>query len=134
MIEIIFDKAKRNEYLSKKNKTIPKGTPELVIQQKIGSRVIVDFLQLVKDLCKLKNIKIDFPNLASHKNKEEIYLSMKNAISNLKTSTKNSLLIIYENTLNLTNILSLNYEMLEAERQKIEEKEESFYKGKIVLK
>ena len=134
MIEIIFDKAKRNEYLSKKNKTIPKGTPELVIQQKIGSRVIVDFLQLAKDLCKLKNIKIDFSNLASHKNKEEIYLSMKNAISNLKTSTKNSLLIIYENTLNLTNILSLNYEMLEAERQKIEEKEESFYKGKIVLK
>ena len=134
MIEIIFDKAKRNEYLSKKNKTIPKETPELVIQQKIGSRVIVDFLQLAKDLCKLKNIKIDFSNLASHKNKEEIYLSMKNAISNLKTSTKNSLLIIYENTLNLTNILSLNYEMLEAERQKIEEKEGSFYKGKIVLK
>lgn len=134
MIDVIFDKAKRNEYLSKKNNAIPKETPELVIQQKIGLRVIVDFLQLVKDLCKLKNIKIDFPNLASHKNKEEIYLSMKNAISNLKTSTKNSFLIIYENTLNLTNILSLNYEMLEAERQKIEEKEGSFYKGKIVLK
>lgn len=117
MIDVIFDKAKRNEYLSKKNKTIPKETPELVIQQKIGSRVIVDFLQLVKDLCKLKNINIDFPNLASHKNKEEIYLSMKNAISNLKTSTKNSLLIIYENTLNLTNILSLNYEMLEADKK-----------------
>lgn len=134
MIDVIFDKTKRNEYLSKKNKTIPKGTPEFVIQQKIGSRVVIDFLQLVKDLCNLKNIKIDFPNIANSKSKEEIYLSMKNAISNLKTIIKDSLVIIYENILNLTNILSLNYETLEAERQKVEEKEGSFYKGKIVLK
>ena len=134
MIDVIFDKTKRAEYLSKKNKTIPKENPELVIEQKIGSRVIVDFLQLVKDLFHLKNIKIDFPNIASSKSKEEIYLSMKDAISNLKTNTKNSLIIIYENILSLTNILSLNYEMLEVERQKVEEKEGSFYKGKIVLK
>ena len=134
MIDVIFDKIKRNEYLSKKNRTILKETPELVIEQKIGSRVVIDFLQLIKDLCNLKNIKINFPNIASSKSKEEIYLSMKNAIFNLKTNTKDSLIIIYENILNLTNILSLNYEMLEVERQKVEEKEGSFYKGKIVLK
>ena len=134
MIDVIFDKTKRADYLSKKNKTIPKEMPELVIRQKIGSRVIVDFLQLVKDLCNLKNIKIGYPKFATHKNKEEIYLSMKNAISNLKSNTKDSLIIIYENILNLTNVLSLNYEILEIERQKIEEKEGNFYKGKIVIK
>ena len=134
MIDVIFDKTKRAEYLSKKNKTILKETPELVIRQKIGSRVIVDFLQLVKDLCNLKNIKIDYTKFATHKNKEEIYLSLKNAVSNLKSNTKDSLIIIYENILNLTNVLSLNYEILEIERQKIEEKEGNFYKGKIVIK
>lgn len=134
MIDVIFDKIKRNEYLSKKNRTIPKETPELVIEQKIGSRVVIDFLQLVKDLCNLKNIKIDFPNFVSPKSKEKIYLSIKNAISNLKISTKDSLIIIYENILSLTKILSLNYDIIENERQKVEEKEGSFYKGKIVLK
>ena len=38
MINVIFDNAKRNEYLSKKSKTISEGTPEIVIQQKIGVR------------------------------------------------------------------------------------------------
>ena len=42
MINVIFDNTKRNEYLSKKSKTIPEGTPEIVIQQKIGTRVIID--------------------------------------------------------------------------------------------
>ena len=42
--------------------------------------------------------------------------------------------MIYTNILNLTNVLSLNYETIEKERQKVEEKEGSFYKGKIVLK
>ena len=73
--------------------------------------------QEMTSLCHLKNIKIDFPNIASSKSKEEIYLSMKDAISNLKTNTKNSLIIIYENILSLTNILSLNYEMLEADKK-----------------
>ena len=120
--------------MSKKNRTILKETPELVIEQKIGSRVVIDFLQLIKDLCNLKNIKIDFPNFVSPKSKEKIYLSIKNAISNLKISTKDSLIIIYENILSLTKILSLNYDIIENERQKAEEKEGSFYKGKIVLK
>lgn len=38
MINVIFDNAKRNECLSKKSKTISEGTPEIVIQQKIGVR------------------------------------------------------------------------------------------------
>ena len=38
MINVIFDNAKRNEYLSKKSKTISEGTSEIVIQQKIGVR------------------------------------------------------------------------------------------------
>ena len=44
MINAIFDKEKRNDYLKKKNKSIPSETPELIVKQKIGTRVIVDFL------------------------------------------------------------------------------------------
>lgn len=134
MINVIFDKTKRNEYLSKKNKTIPAGTPELAIQQKIGTRVIVDFLQLVKDICYLKNIKLDSPNLKNFKSKDDIYFSINSAILNLANQTKNSLTIIFENILNLINLLSLDYDILEIERQKVEEKEGSFYKGKFVIK
>lgn len=43
MINVIFDKEKRNEYLKKKNKSISSETPETIIKQKIGTRLIVDF-------------------------------------------------------------------------------------------
>ena len=59
MINVIFNQEKRSEYLAKKNKILPEGISEVAIQQKIGTRVIVDFLQLIEDVCELKDININ---------------------------------------------------------------------------
>ena len=134
MINVIFDKTKRKEYLSKKNKTIPENIPEIVIQQKIGTRVIVDFLQLIKDMCELKNLQLNLLNENSHKSKEEIIISIENSIKNIEQQAQESLIQIFYEILNLTKLLSLNYDKIECERQKVEEKEGSFYKGKFVIK
>lgn len=134
MINVIFDNTKRNEYLSKKSKTIPEGTPEIVIQQKIGTRVIIDFLQLIKDMCELKNLHLNLSDTNSNKNKEEIIISIQSSIKNVKKQSQESLVQIFYNIMNLINLLSLNYDKMECERQKVEEKEGSFYKGKFVIK
>lgn len=134
MINVIFDNTKRNEYLSKKNKAIPEGTPEIVIQQKIGTRVIIDFLQLIKDMCELKNLHLNLSDTNSNKNKEEIIISIQSSIKNIKKQSQESLVQIFYNIMNLINLLSLNYDKMECERQKVEEKEGSFYKGKFVIK
>ena len=39
MIDVIFVKQERDKYLAKKNKLISENMPELVIRQKIGTRV-----------------------------------------------------------------------------------------------
>lgn len=134
MINVIFNKTKREEYLYKKNKIITENTPEIEIRQRIGTRVIIDFLQLIKDLCDLKHIKLKAASSESGKNKDEIYLAISGAISNIKSNTEDSLLTIYKNILNLIDLLLLNYMDIEIERQKVEEKEGSFYNGKIVVK
>lgn len=133
MIKVIFNKEKRSEYLEKKNKAIPEGTPEIVIQQKIGTRVVVDFLQLIKDTCGLKSLKQDFSYELISQTQEEIYSSIKLAIENLKSKTNDSLVLIHKNIMSLIKILSLTYDNLEQERQRIEEKEGSFVKGKFVI-
>ena len=133
MISVIFDKSKREEYLTKKNKKIPEGTPELVIQQKIGTRVIVDFLQLVKDMADLKKLSIKVEDNTNFNSHEQIQKSIKLHISNLDFNIEMSLKGIYSSIINLIEILSLNVDDLETERQRIEEKEGSFFKGKIVI-
>lgn len=133
MINIIFNKEKRSEYLAKKNKIIPEGTPEIIIQQKIGTRVVIDLLQLIKDTCELKGFKQDFSHVLISQTQEEIYNSIKLAIEELKSKTNDSLIIIHKNIISLIEILSLSYDNLEQERQRIEEKEGSFLKGKFVI-
>ena len=133
MLNVIFDKGKRIEYLTKKSKTIPIGTPEIAVQQKIGTRVIIDFLQLIYDICEFKGLKQNFSYEFILRTKEEIYNSIKLAIEELKNKTNDSLVLIHKNIMSLIGILSLSYNNLEQERQKIEEKEGSFLKGKFVI-
>jgi len=135
MINVIFDKEKRNEYLKKKNKSISSETPETIIKQKIGTRLIVDFLQLIKDLSFLKKINITFSETETNiKNEFEIYNSLKIEILNLKTNTNKSLNKIFNIVLYFIRFLSLDYDKLEIKRKEIEGKEGSFLKGKIVIK
>lgn len=133
MINVIFDKEKRNEYLSKKNKSIPEETPEIAIQQKIGTRVIVDFLQLTKDMSELKNYNLNFSYEKKDIGKDDIYKSIEIAINNLQYKTEDSLMKIHKNIGYLIHLLSLSYDKIEEERQRVEEKEGSFLKGKIVI-
>jgi len=134
MINVIFNYKKRNEYLLKKNKVIPEHTPEILIQQKIGTRVIVDFLQLIKDFCDLENINIKSDFAVCNKDKDSICKSLKSAIDNLKIETQNNLQIIFDNVLCLIDLLKLKYEDMEKERIVVENNEGSFRNGKFVIK
>lgn len=91
-------------------------------------------LQLIKDLSFLKKINITFSETANIKNEFEIYNSLKIEILNLKTNTDKSLNKIFNIVLYFIRFLSLDYDKLEIERKKIEGKEGSFLKGKIVIK
>ena len=135
MIDVIFDENQRRFYLRKKGKIIDDNIPEIVIQQKIGTRVIVDFLQLVKDVCELKSIKVKSTCRHNKIEKEKIKLTLENAILELKTNDRIEIGIdlIYDVILSLAETLSLKYEVLEMERQKVEDLEGSFYNGKYVL-
>ena len=135
MIDVIFDKDKRQTYLQAKGKTIDKSIPEIVIQQKIGTRVIVDFLQLAKDVCEFKSIKKVNISQENKIEKEKIKSILDNAVSDLETNKKieEGIALIYNAVLSLAKALSLEYETLEKERQKVENMEGSFLNGKYVV-
>ena len=134
MIDVIFVKQERDKYVAKKNKLISENMPELVIRQKIGTRVIVDFLQLIKDFCDLKNLSINFEFEVCNKDKENICKSLKYAINNLKVEPQTSVQIIFENVFSLMDLLQLNYEDMEKERIIVENKEGNFRNGKFVIR
>ena len=133
MIDVIFNRNKRQQYLENKGKSIPCGTPELVVKQKIGTRVIVDLLQLIKDLRQFfgKNITLKKHNILPGTVEDTKFL-LNNAISIMNTDTYNAINQMYNATAQLSILLELNLDDLEIERQKVEEKEGSFLKGKIV--
>jgi len=135
MIDVIFDESARNKYLKEKNKIIPEGTPIIKIQQKIGARVVIDFLQLIKDWSLLKEIdfKLEINKNDKIVNKEEIIEVLRKGINQLKDNTEKGLYSIFNEINDLIILLKLNYEELENERKVIEEREGSFYKGKFVV-
>ena len=133
MIDVIFDKYKREEYLLVKKKDISKEIPERIVKQKIGERVCIDFLQLIKDLCELKNLNLKFENKSKSLTQEEIYNSIHHAILNLNSCLEESLKVIYCCICSLMTLLFLDFNTIELQREIIEKKEGSFIKGKIVL-
>ena len=133
MIDVIFNKEKRLKYLQSKGKVVDDNILEIVIQQKIGSRVIVDFMQLTLDICSAKNIKFqELNNIKLEKEKIKDYII--EALSNIREEFDNSVSKICGAYICLAEILQLNITNLEMERQKIEDKEGTFYKGKFVIK
>lgn len=134
MIDVIFDESARSKYLVEKNKIIPEGTPLIKIQQKIGTRVIIDFLQLIKDLTQFlgRTITIN-ENEINECCAKEIKENIAKYVSLLKENTITKLEKIYTNILSLSKLLKLDFSELEKERIVVEEKEGSFYKGKYVF-
>ena len=105
----------------------------MVVKQKFGTRVIVDLLQLIKDLRQFfgKNITLKKHNILPGTVEDTKFL-LNNAISIMNTDTYNAINQMYNATAQLSILLELNLDDLEIERQKVEEKEGSFFKGKIV--
>lgn len=134
MIDVIFDKEARQNYLTKKNKTIPQGTPEIKVQQKIASRVLPDLLQLVNDFCSYFSVKLQDTIKANNLNSiAELKASLATNLNRLTVSTQESLENIYADIFFLVEQLKLDIKALETERKAIEEKEGSFFNGKIVI-
>ena len=73
-INIIFDKNARKAYYQqdKKPKQDITGLTEKQIQQKLGLRVVVDFFQLIKDLCNFYEIDIKTEKIDYYFSNDEI--------------------------------------------------------------
>ena len=117
-----------------KNKIMPEGIPLIRVQQKIGTRVIVDFLQLIYDLTKVIEVGFNFNiQVRDEVTEKEIKENIEKNVFSLKENTIVKLEEIYINIFELSKLLDLNFNELENERKVIEEKEGSFYKGKYVV-
>ena len=134
MIDVVLDKTARQDYLVKKNKTIPDGATEQQIRAKIGLRVVVDFVQLVMDSCKA--ISVDYNSLVVTKqniNLMDTKQKLSNIVENLNSSfDKTNLESILSIVTNFAVGIGLDMDRVESERKKVEEREGNFYRGKLV--
>ena len=136
---LIFDKEARMEYFLKDKK--PKrikidDLSEEEIQRVLGKNVIIDFLQVLMDLCNF--YEIDFNTLSSCPQKiakEGISAKIKENIDNLLSNKKikQSIEQIYTANIALANLLKLDLNDIEKQRKIIEQKEGCFFKGKYVV-
>lgn len=139
-IDVIFDRNAREDYFinDKKPKPNIENMSESEIQQKIGLNVVVDFIQVVRDICEF--YKYDFKKLSSKSHnkitKEEIKRNIKNDINNLfiRQDIFDRINDIYQNAIYLANLLNLDLELIEQTRKEKEEKQGNFFNGKYVIK
>lgn len=134
----IFDKKAREEYFKlKKPKRINiENLSEEETQRVVGKNVIVDFMQIIMDLCGFYKIDIKtLKNKDQTMEKEEIFAKIKEGIDNLllKKKINPSIEIIYNCNVALANMLGLDLNDIEMQRKAVEQKEGSFLKGKYVL-
>ena len=136
-VEIIYNKDARRKYWEqdeKPKKIKLEDYSEKKLQQLIGMNVVVEFLQLIHDLCQFN--KIDFnalkkqpQNLNFNEVKQELRINIEKIDGNIKIALNNILNII----LSLINLLNLNYDIVEKKRLEKEKKQGNFYNGKYVL-
>lgn len=141
MIEVIFNAKKRQKYLEEKHKTIPPETSEFEIQQKIGLRVLADFLDLETSLAKCYNLSLKQDSLMIESSLKYLKLDSKRLSKNvcklckkLQKGNKMAeiLLKINENLKTIAVYLKFTFEDIKTFADEIEKKEGSFYKGKLV--
>lgn len=136
-VDVIFDKAARKNYweTDEKSKSFNlEDFSEEELQRKIGLNVVVDFLQLTRDLCQFYEIELrrQNPNKLSVediKKQYEINIKSLDDESEIQSSVEN----ILRTTISLMNLLGLAFEDVEQKRKEKEEKQGSFYKGKYVI-
>ena len=137
MIDVIFDSVARAEYLKVKGKDIPKGVSEVVVKQKIGLRVLVDFLDLTISLCMVCGF--NYEELLIYNDNylvdggifKELFIEAVNKIASEKTNEEN-IKGLAQAVMMLVNNLKLDIDVVEEERLKVEKAEGSFLNGKIL--
>lgn len=137
MIDVIFDEEKREEYLKKKGKEIPKNVSEVVVKQKIGLRVLVDFLDLAVSLCMVCGY--NYEELLVYNDNyiadggifKELFTETVNKVASEETTEEN-LKEFAQVVMMLVNNLKLDIDEVEKERLKVEISEGSFLNGKIL--
>ena len=135
---LIFDKQARTNYLANQTQSRIKieNLSEEEIQREVGKNVIVDFVQVLMDLCRFYEIDFNFLSQGSQKmTKEEVYAKIKRSIDNLllKKKVKQSIEQIYLANIALADLLKLNLADIEKQRAFIEQSEGNFFKGKYVV-
>lgn len=137
-IEIIFDKNARKQYWEqdeKPKKIKLEDYSEEELQQLIGMNVVVDFLQLIHDLCQFYSVSFNsFKRQPQNLDIEGIKVVLRENIGHV--GSKNieiTLSNIYNLILSLMKILNLNYDIVENKRLEKEKKQGNFYNGKYVL-
>lgn len=137
-IEIIFDINARRKYWEQDKK--PKkfkleDYSEEELQQMIGMNVVVDFLQLIHDLCQFYSVSFNsFKRQPQNLDIEGIKVALKENIGLVGSkNTEITLSNIYNLILSLMKILNLNYDIVENKRLEKEKNQGNFYNGKYVL-
>lgn len=139
-IDVVFDAGARAEYYEKDKK--PKkslaGLNEKQIQQLLGTRVAVDFLQLCFDLADFYGVDKNFTYNAENLSVEKLKKKVKTVVESLKSKNKSKedrkmrIENLFGCARELASLCDVSWEEVETEQLKKEEEEGSFVKGKYV--
>lgn len=134
MVNVIFEKSSRESYLKEKGKVIDTYIPEVEVQQKIGTRVIIDFLDLIYSICKLLKVSLDTEILKEESISINFYIDLRKYVEDLceENNIVENIQSIFDTIFFMAKYLGLKMQDLERERKEVELKEGSFYNGKLV--
>lgn len=137
-IDVIFDKNARESYFQndKKPKIDISNLTEVQIQRKIGERVIIDFIQIARDLSNFYGFAWPDKQTFRIKSVDDIKTNIQQDINHLKLKQNQQKAIrdIVVCALTFAILLELDIEKIIKTSLEIEEKEGSFLKGKYVIK
>ncbi len=136
-IDVLLNKAEQEAYLLKKGKLEEASKlSDAEINQFLAKRLITDIYQLFIDLCKVFNEKVQInPEYKSTLNAKEIQKELDWCCEKLLTKkTKSELLVEISNSvIVLCTLYNLSFNEIEETQKEIEQKEGSYYNGKIVI-
>ena len=135
-IKTIEDVKLRKDYLVSKNKwEKANDLPEFEVKRFLVKRLSVDIFQLILDICKVYNFKLDFVCGKTLKNTEDnIRKELIDCIEIFKNNkNENVINLMYNLLLSYINIFGFDIIDIDKLRQEVEDKEGNYYKGKIVL-
>lgn len=136
-VGVIFCEDLRNEYLQRKNKLdIAKTMKEFDVKKLLATRLSADLLQLYIDLSNVYNLPISFEIYDNYdcieQEIEDLLIICCNELEKYedKAPILKKLLSL---TIKYASLFNLSFQDIQNEQIKVEDKEGSFYNGKIVV-